>query len=219
MKQLNTTAKAVLLSATLSVPSLAGITVIDFGAIQDNCCGDAAHVATSNVDPADPVAQVFLHANADTAQADSAIVNLSDGATLQWTNVSAWNNTATPANVSDSFFLHRANDALATGFTVTTANPGDVVTIDFVGGVTGVDGRDALITIDGNSTVVPNGAAAWTNVVTGAVGSVTGDLSENSNDEGNVGAIRITITAVPEPSSSLLLGMSVLALGFFRRRK
>lgn len=197
----------------------AGVTVIDFGAIQDNCCGDSAHTLfTGTVEAGDPAAVAFVHPNAATAPGNSSVQALSDGATLSWTNVSAWNNTADGLHPAQTFFLNRAIDPLDTFFTVTTANPGDLVTIDFIAG----PDRDALITIDGTGTVVPNspdpGPGTWTNVLSGSAGTVTGELTENAADEGNVGAMRITITPVPEPSGVALLGLSAALMAFRRRR-
>ncbi len=211
---------ALVATAIMCLPSFADITVVDFGAIQDNCCGDNAHTPLSPVEVSDPLAVTFLHPNAATAPSDSTVLNLTDGATLSWTNVSAWNNNPGPGvTAADNFFLNRQSDPLDTFFTVTTANPADQVTIEFVAG----PDRDANITIDGTTTLIPSiadaGIVAWTSVGT-FTGTTTGELTEANDDEGNVGAARITIipATIPEPTSFALLGLGA-ATAVLRRRR
>lgn len=224
MKLLSSFSAALFATALLCMPVAAGTTVIDFGAAQDNCCGDIAHVPfTTPIEAGDPAAITHIIPNAGTPAGDYGPISLSDGATISWTQVSAWNNGDGSADTHQTFFLNRAGDPNDTLFTVATANPLDLVTIDFLGG----PDRESLITIGGTGTVIPNGGGAmpvtpaWTNVVTGAVGSVTGELTENVGfDEGNISAARITITpaTVPEPGSIALLGLGACTAVLRRRR-
>lgn len=215
MKTMNTRNSIITTLCASAAMASAGVAILDFGAFQDS--GLAYTLYTVPVEAGDPSPVAFQHPNAATPQQDSTVAALSDGATLSWTNVSAWNNSVDGLNPGQTFFLHRGTDPLDTFFTVTTANPGDLVTIDFIGGLD----RDAAIIIDGNSTTVPgtvSGTIAWTNVVTDHIGSVTGQLELATSDEGNVGAVRVTITPVPEPSGVALLGLSAALMAFRRRR-
>jgi len=213
---------ALLATALICLPAAAGVTVVDFGAAQDGCCGDIAHVPfVTPIAAGDPASSVFLIPNANTPAADYGPVALTDGATLSWTQVSAWNNGDGSVDPHQTYFLNRQSDPNDTFFTVNTANPLDLVTIDFLGG----PDRESLITIGAISTVIPNGGggpASWTNVGTGLIGSVTGELTENVGfDEGNVAAMRVSITpavAIPEPTSAVLLGLGACTVVLRRRR-
>lgn len=206
---------------------MAGASVLDLGAVQDNCCGDPpSFTFTELIDAADPAAVALDIPNAANPNS-SPSVGVTDGATLSWTNVGAWNNAPDAASntAGGSYFLRRstADPLIPSTFTVAGANAGDVISVDFVGS----DGRDADVTVAGVTTNVPQyvlGTSVWTNVGTGT-GSLTGSFDlglvqgDDPNFEANLGAIRVTITPVPEPAGLALLGLGAAAFLFLRRKR
>ena len=129
------------------------------------------------------------------AETEAAMLN--GGATLEWSNVTSWNFDVA-GNAGESFFAAVETFAPTT-FTITTADPGDVVTVEAIGSFE----RDALVTFggtSGNPGVYVEGTSAWTFIGT-ATGTATGTLATGNVPgapgtvpEGNVGGFRITIT-------------------------
>ena len=130
-------------------------------------------------------------------QAEIEAAVLSDGATLEWTNATSWN-FVVAGHAGESFFA-AVEDFAPTTFTITTANPGDVVTVEAIGSWE----RDGMVSFGGTSAIAPlynppADAPGWTFIGT-STGTTTGTLSTGEIPgggvpEGNVGAFRITIT-------------------------
>ncbi|MDB4766605.1 PEP-CTERM sorting domain-containing protein [bacterium] len=234
LKSLFTASAALLIGTLMSVSALAQTTttttVLDFGAIQDGQNGLVDATAfTETIEAGDPATTLALFQGAsqgDIQPGTPGADPFSFGggvATISWNNVAGWNNN--PNDIAGDTYIRNVAGNVG-DFTVTPANPTDLVTIDFVAGTS----RDANVTINGTTTNVGVYAlgSPWVNVVTNSVGTTTGTLTEalvqgNAPDlEGNIGAARITITsggvAIPEPSSLALLGMGAFALVLRRRR-
>ena len=129
------------------------------------------------------------------AETEAAVLN--GGATLEWTNATSWN-FVVAGHAGESFFS-AVEDFAPTTFTITTANPGDVVTVEAIGSWE----RDGMVSFGGTSAIAPlynppADAPGWTFIGT-STGTTTGTLSTGEipgggAPEGNVGAFRITIT-------------------------
>ncbi|MDA7916938.1 PEP-CTERM sorting domain-containing protein [Akkermansiaceae bacterium] len=204
---------ALFASTFLSAPALAGVIILDFGA--DN---DVAHLPYGEtIEAGDPTPFAVVGTRPDVADPfDIGPIALTDGATISWTNVTAWNNDSAAGSAGQNYFANKPGNT--TNFTITTANPGDTVLVEAVAGFS----RDALVSYGGGAAVDVNtytsGVTGWSTIGS-SVGSSTGNLAvSDSGDEGNVGAFRVTITPVPEPATSVLFGLASLALAIRRRR-
>lgn len=207
---------AICASALLCAPALAGTIILDYGANND-----VPHSPYTEVIQAGDSTPVAVIGERPDVQDPFNIgpIALTDGATISWTNVTAWNNNSGSGNAGENYFAGKT--ANATSYSITTANPNDVVTVEGVGGFS----RTGIIDYDGAAAVtLPQytvGTSGWTLIGT-STGSATGTLLPDSDPaEGNLGAMRITITpaVVPEPSSLALLGLAGFSLLAVRRRK
>lgn len=232
LKKLALASFATLALAVLCAPALAQVTILDFGSLTANGGANTAYTETIpgglSTDPAPVVANGLAP---DVTNPDPSVTfALNGGASITWTDVTTWNNNPTGGNAGANYFAHQgALDGTPTTFAITTANATDTVLVEAVGGFS----RDGLLSYGsslGSPVLVsihdPNGQndpnnlldPGWQTVGT-SVGGSNGTLAVGTAaDEGNVGAFRITITSVPEPSSLMLLGLVGAPL-LARRRK
>lgn len=159
--------------------------------------------------------------------ANSLNVPLGGGATIQFSNVGGWGNpsensgAATIAALSGSYIFVGGGVISGTNGTFTIAGLAatDTVRVEFIGG----PGRAGILNFNGSSDVTIGATVsptAFTQIGTDATGatSYSGNLI-GTGGETNFSAARITITAIPEPAGTSLLGLAGLAMIFLRRRQ
>ena len=217
---LKTSLGALLASAFLSAPAFAGVTILDFGSLTAN--GGANTPYTEVIEAGDPTPTAFNGVAPDMANpVGVGPIALTDGATIEWSDVTTWNNNL-GGNAGDNYFAHQVvqDAAIPTTFSIVAANPGDMILVEAVAGATR-DGDVRYGSTLGAANIVPTyvpGTSEWT-LVGSSIGSSTGLLDIGTvADEGNVGAFRVTITPVPEPGTFALFGLAGLALMLRRRR-
>ena len=153
---------------------------------------------------------------------ESPSLDLGDGLTLSFSNVSGWNNTdgqppeSPQALTGDHFFSSGLGADDPAAFTVSGANPNDILILEFADRR---GGETALVTFEGVVTLVNavpdgDGSGEFTDVsgggVTGAsayFGSFTGG---GGSGEGNLAAARITVISASGSCAADLNGDGVV---------
>ena len=147
----------------------------------------------------------------DCGVLESPSLDLGDGVTLTFTNVSGWNNTdgvgpeSPQALTGDHFLTADLGADEVASFSLTGLNPNDIMILEFADRR---GGETALVTFEGNVTLVDavpdgDGSGEFTDVSAGGVtggsdyfGTFTGG---NGSGQGNLAAARITIIAGGSP--------------------
>lgn len=173
------------------------VVAIDFGMSPAPSCGESP-LYTGTFDGSDGFVAMNL---SDCGTVESPALDLGGGVTLQFTNVSGWNNTdGVPADVTqaltgDHFFssANGADDPVS--FSVSGLDAADILILEFVDRR---GGETALVTFEGATTLVSSDELGrFTDVSGGGVtgrsvyqGSFTG---ASGSGEGNLAGARVTI--------------------------
>jgi len=222
--KLNLTLKSALVAMSCVATSSAAVTAIDFGTSQSVNGGTPNVLFTGTFDGTTG----FVDGSVPVSLGPNTLsIPLGGGAQIEFSNVGAWGNpgeTAGPSLIgalSESYIFSGAGNATGDApFTISGLAATDTVRVEFIGG----PARVGILNFNGSDDVtIPANAAptAFTQIGLDATGSTSysGALRGNAGvGEVNFSAARITITQIPEPSGSLLLGLSGLSLAFFRRR-
>ena len=191
-----------------SVMAEVDVIAIDFGQSPAPSCGESPLYAGSFDGSSGFVAMTL----SDCGAVESPSLDLGDGVTLQFTNVSGWNNTdgvgpdEVQALTGDHFFTggsQGADDPAA--FSISGLAPDDILVFELVDRR---GGESALVTFEGITTLVSSDAAGeFTDV---SLGGVTGKTTyggfftgPEGSGEGNLAGARVTIIS---PESAPCIG-------------
>lgn len=196
-----------------------------------------AQVLTFNLDfGSDPNTAVdftkLVPANFNTLEAESW--TLAPGITLSFDSINNYTiGSATNPVIADGLFT-----SLSSTFVLSGLTPGSTVTLYAIDAWDGT-ARAAAVSFGGGALVstgtAPNDGAGGStpglnvgpenmvliasNVVVGGDGSLSGLVTSNGFQEGQLGGFIIQVTAVPEPSTWLLLGFGAAVVLVLRVRR
>ena len=173
---------------------------IDLGMSQTDNCGNSP-VHTGTFDGHTGFLDMSISA---CGSVESPSIDIGGGVTLQFNNVTGWNNTDgvgpdSPQALTGDHFFSNWEGSGPVNFTVTGMNPCDTLILEFTDRR---GGEKALVTFDGVTTLVDavpdgNGDGLFTDVSNGGVtgqtsyaGSFTG---ENGDGEGNLSGVRMVV--------------------------
>ena len=207
-------AVAISASATADVET----TAIDFGMTGSNCGPSPVYAGTF-----DGTSGFVGMEIGDCGSVESPSVDLGNGATFSFTNVTGWNNSDT-GDVNDvraltgDHFFSNWNGSGPVNFSFEGLDPNDILVVDFADRK---GGETALVTFEGVTTLV-DGVAGDDGVFTN-VGVVTGSSSysgsftgPNGDGEGNLSGARISIIRAGKgsgPSTACCFGGSCWDIG------
>ena len=187
-----------LAAATLGSSATAEVDVIavDFGQSPGPSCGDSPLYSGSFDGSSDFIAMTIT----DCGSVESPSLDLGNGATFSFTDVTGWNNTdGVPATevqalTGDHFFSNWEGSG-PVSFSLDGFDPTDIVILELLDRR---GGESALVTFNGVDTLVSSDALGEFTDVSG--GGVTGSSSyggsftgPNGDGEGNLAGARITI--------------------------
>lgn len=222
------TKKSIVLGALVSISYLAtsgaAVTAIDLGTSEAGIASAPNVLFTGTFDGSTG----FIDASVPVANGSNTLnISLGGGANIEFSNVGGWGNAGENAGpgtigaLSESYLF--AGGGVISGtdatFNISGVNATDTVKVEFIGG----PARVGILNFNGSADVTigatPN-PTAFTQIGADATGSTSysGNLI-GTGGETNFSAARITITSIPEPTGTLLLGMAGFGLIFIRRRK